>query len=730
MTQGNRGATDAGVGNALLTTKIRLAMKAVKRCFWVMLFVFTVWMGCWFYFYTTTTDLSVIRLHIWSWLLEPYSLHRWFLDAADHTPLLVTAEDEYGNVYPMLNKIQALWLVDYEYPVWENLIFQLKAALAFSILSYFLTWYGLSRYGRRSQQKQRIRGAKSVCDAQELNRLVWKRGNVSSYTFAKVCLPAQGLMDGLLVQGAQGSGKSLVIHDLMQQVFRNKDRKCIIYDTSGEYYRAYFRPGKDFFFSPAYEGSVPWSIFSELRYQYDADTLASAFLPHKGGVHTGANAFFEDAARALFSVILLRLKERGIQNTRDISKAILEFTDDEMEELIKHSVASSAIAGDSKGQRQGVISSISIYLNGIAAVQPGNWSLSDFLDRDDDARLFILSPPDKQKMFSPLFRLMLTIAFDKIASKGELIRDDKYWFFLDELHTIGDIRLDEAVATLRKHGVCILAGLQADSQLVSSIGSERAETLMNCVNTFLCLRNNEANTLERAAKRFNKMEVNLVTGNQALAVTEARDGAGLSSSLHEDWVVMPGEISALDKCEGFLKIQDFPVTRVNYNDWRFGHWFWRQFGLKPHASRFDPIQKLPPISAACEVEQKPAETLERVQESIKGEKQSASAANDDSVAADKVASNAHSGHTRRDAASVANDEDKASQTDSTAVGFIPPASATPDAEEVTDVPERSDPSPEHPRLPDALTPGMPKLPIGNKSLGLLNRQDGMWGREP
>lgn len=172
------------------------------------------------------------------------------------------------------------------------------------------------------------------------------------------------------------------------------------------------------------------------------------FYQPKAGVVHGSNAFFEDAARALFRVMLARLAGYGAINTSDMAKAIFEMPDDEMDRLIEKSVASSAVGGDSKGQRQGVISSIAIYLGGIQAVQPGCWSVRDFLEADDDARFFILGTDDTKAMFTPLYRLLLTASFAMIAAKQEIVHEDKYWFFLDAVLTLGDIKLDEGVPLL------------------------------------------------------------------------------------------------------------------------------------------------------------------------------------------------------------------------------------------------------------------------------------------
>ena len=69
-----------------------------------------------------------------------------------------------------------------------------------------------------------------------------------------------------------------------------RSRKCISYDQSNEYFKAHLRTDKDVSFNHSLEGSVPWSIFSELNYTYDVDTLARAFLPLVSGAGLGSSS--------------------------------------------------------------------------------------------------------------------------------------------------------------------------------------------------------------------------------------------------------------------------------------------------------------------------------------------------------------------------------------------------------------------------------------------------------
>lgn len=586
----NVAGSDAGIGRAVFTTRLQLSLQAFRMCFWFgmlpgLLLPLCIWLTA-----VSAQDWDVVKLSVVAQMTGSSSYSEWKIRDAQGVRRTVLAVTRDGRSYASLTPAQVRQALQSRWGAVRRFQQVLQLGLAAGTLGFALAWVWIRRIGSRSQESQRLRGAESLIEGDALSKLVVAGEPQGSalYRLVDVALPRIAPMAGILVQGAQGTGKSLAIHDLMQQVFARR-KKCIIYDQSGEFYRAYFRPGKDVFFNPALSGSVPWSIFSEMQYVYDADTLAQAFLPPKDGVTHGPNAFFEDAARALFSVILLRLAEHGAQNTSDIAKAFFEMPDDEMQSLIEKSVASSAVGGDSKAQRQGVISSIAIYLNGIAAVEQGSWSTRDFLEREDDARLFVLGTADTRAMFAPLFRLMLAVCFAVIESTQELVHGDRYWFFLDESHTLGDIKLDEKLATLRKFGVAVVSGIQSESQYFSSMGTERGETVMNCFNTVLMLRMNEPNMMERAAKRLGKQDMELVSQNQALAVTEWRDAAGMTRTQQERWLVMPSDIGSLGVCEGFLKLAgNYPAARVCYQGWIQDSWLRRG-----RAHTFRPVREAP-----------------------------------------------------------------------------------------------------------------------------------------
>jgi hypothetical protein len=589
-----RGMSNAGVGNAIFFTRFKLTAKAIENCLTCAVFAFALPYLVW-YWLAAPRDIDVVRFHFLSDFVDPNTTRRWYISDERGERRILTLVMPNGKTYQWLKPAVAKKAVEPLHGALDafNLIVQISLFMA--ALGFAIPWTLSNWYGNRSQQDKRVRGAKDIVSATRLSKLVRAKG-AGPYKFADVVIPRNAPMRGLLAQGAQGGGKSIAIQDLLLQVL-TLGRKCIIYDQSGEYFRAHFRPGKDVFFNPACLGSVPWSIFSELKYSYDADTLAHAFLPKKSGVTSGAGAFFEDAARALFSVLLRKLAEAGAQNTCDLATAFLTLPEADMERLISGTIAASSVGGDSKAQRQGVISSIAIYLNGISTVQPGTWSIRDFIDGPEDSCLYILGSKDTRAMYAPLFRLLLTIAFEAIAAKEDHVHDDKYWFFLDEVHTLGDIKLDEQLATLRKYGVCVVSGVQSDSQFNESMGQDRGAVVMNCFNTVLMLAAHEENMQKRMSARLGMVDVDVVSRNQALAVTESRDGAGLTRMDKEKPLVMPAHFGELDACHGYLKLAgSYPAAEVDYSGWLRGS------GNRPRrVDLWKPVNELPSKNPQFEI---------------------------------------------------------------------------------------------------------------------------------
>ena len=572
------GPTDQGIGAAVITTQIGLTVKAFKFAF-ILALLSILLLPVLYLYICSYQDLDLIKINVIAHFARAEQLRPWFVRDAMGVAQQIGGISASGEVLDIMfpdEVLQAVALHNFAYNVLKTIL------LSSPFVGLGVGWlvlYSLGSVGRNAKKEKHLGGAMDLVSNSRLSQLVADKDYLSKIPFltkirasnnpfyqcAGVNIPTD--MVALLALGTPGSGKSVLIKDLMKQVFL-KNRKAVIYDHAGEFYKTYFRQGKDILFSPGLIGSVCWSVFADMKYTFDADSISHSFLPEKPTVGGGDGGFFEKAARVLFSTILERLAILGATNTSDIAKAFLEMTEEEMNRILEKSIASSAVGGDSKGQRQGVISSVAIFLKGLQAIGEGNWAINDWLESDGDARIFIVNTADTKDMFVPVYRMFINMIFKCIDAKAVESHKDKYWFFFDEIHQLGDIKIDSQLETTRKWGCRIVGGIQAKSQMDSNLGRDRAYTVMNCFNSLVILNTSDPTMAKDAAERIGRKEVRTTSQSQALAVEDWRDGAGLNTQEKEKLVVLTGHIIDLPSMMGFIKYKGFPATKIDFSDWK------------------------------------------------------------------------------------------------------------------------------------------------------------------
>jgi len=442
----------------------------------------------------------------------------------------------------------------------------------FMVLMSVLMWLGGSVFafrlfylvGKEETTNRRIDGAHNLVSGKALSKLVSESAAGScGWTLAGVMLPAFTMLGGIVICGAQRTGKSLVIHDLINQA-KSKNVRLFVNDPAGEFWKAHGRPEDgDVFVNPTLLGGVVWSIFKEMIYTYDADYLAEAMLP-RSDAKGGGSEFFENGARNAFGVFLTSLAEKGAINTNELPKAFYESTEEEMAEIVKNTSAARSLSGDAKGMRDGVLASVEIHLSGLAAMADGSWTISDFLKQPKGNLYFI---GDEAK-FRALYRLMIVTACEVIKKMGVESGEVKYLFILDEAAKLGDIRADRQLAENAKWGLSMVLALQTEVQMVIETSEERADALFGVVGTTLQLRTSEPKAMERASKKFLSQSVRMVAQSQTLAVAEQKDSLGLNKTEQDRPLIIPSNFGMLKKLTGYLQvIEGFPAAKIDYRHW-------------------------------------------------------------------------------------------------------------------------------------------------------------------
>ena len=143
---------------------------------------------------------------------------------------------------------------------------------------------------------------------------------LASCRIAGVPYPARAETQHTIVSGTTGSGKTVLISELVAQI-RARGERCVIYDKMGSYTRSFFDLDRDVLLNPLDARSPRWSPFFEARNPRDFDTMAAALIPQQKDT---VDPFWVTAARQLFANGAAVLRERGVTENRVLVDHLLK----------------------------------------------------------------------------------------------------------------------------------------------------------------------------------------------------------------------------------------------------------------------------------------------------------------------------------------------------------------------------------------------------------------------
>ena len=214
----NAAASNAGIGRAVFATRLNLSIQAAVMSFWLgavpcFFLPYILWFNG-----ASDRELDVVRVAAVARYSDPEVRSKWEIRDSNGSYKTIEAVTDDGQRVRALKPAQVRQALKKEWGAVDEFYWFFILSLILPIFGYLAVWLILQKIGERNMEDKRIRGAHEVVDQVELDRLV-RANDGGAYKLAEVTLPASAPMTGILMQGAQGSGKSLVIHDLMQQVF-------------------------------------------------------------------------------------------------------------------------------------------------------------------------------------------------------------------------------------------------------------------------------------------------------------------------------------------------------------------------------------------------------------------------------------------------------------------------------------------------------------------------------
>ena len=352
----------------------------------------------------------------------------------------------------------------------------LGAEAGLGVIALFLAWFWYC--GVQLSRRRRIRGAELVT-AGELRRRV-RRANATAplrrrardalpgagrpapYSIAGVPYPERTETQHTIVSGTTGSGKTVLISDLVAQI-RAKGERCVIYDKMGSYTAAFLDPARDVLMNPLDARAPRWSPFLEARTPRDFDMMAAALIPQQKDT---VDPFWVTAARQLFSNGAGVFWNRGVTENSVLVDHLLKTDLTALTEAMEGTVAQSIVDPENPKTALSVRAMLTANLSALEFLPDTGkpFSIREWIsDEDKDGFLFLTSRGDQHASLRGLISTWLEIAVNAMLS---LAQDDgrHIWVILDELPTLHQVpSLQPGLAESRKFGGCFVLGVQVAS---------------------------------------------------------------------------------------------------------------------------------------------------------------------------------------------------------------------------------------------------------------------------
>lgn len=383
--------------------------------------------------------------------------------------------------------------------------------------------------------------------------------NLRSY---KLSVPREEENEGLLLLGDPGTGKSQIMHQLLETIVgRERFEAVVVYDPAGEFVEQHFNPQTDIILNPLDARSCYWSPVQEIENVRDEISaperhfIAESFFPDHP--HTNPTAqFFVKAARSIFARMLIfsPAPDRLVEMVTE--ESLIDF-------CVAGTEHAHLIDKAAKAQRAGVLATLSEVgaslklLPTIDESQGGVFTFREWAQHRN-RRIFITSTQSTRAAMRRLHAAWFNIMLGKLLGASPRTSQRRScWVIIDEVHSLKRLpALETALVEARKYNVKMVLGTQNKAQFEEHY-DRAAATMLSSSHTKILMRCNEPQSARWVSEMIGEQEIERPRVSTTASVQSyGRDSLNYAPDLERSFAISKEQIMGLPNLNGYWKYGD------------------------------------------------------------------------------------------------------------------------------------------------------------------------------
>jgi len=385
-----------------------------------------------------------------------------------------------------------------------------------------------------------------------------KRGK-DQLSFFGIPIPRDVENTHFFVGGSTGAGKSQLIADYIESLQARGDRMVCV-DPDGGFMRSFFKPG-DVIMNPFDRRGHGWSIFNEIRVEFDCEQFAISMIPRSPSTEAEQ---WNSMARTIVSETLHILVKSNELSTERMVYWLTMASNDDLKKLLSSTPAAGCFHG-AEDTLASIRTVLTQYVTPHKYLPPGEFSFRDYLEQGT-GNIWVTWREDQLQALKPLISCWTDVICASVLSMPE-DPGRRLHLVCDELDSLEKLNYIKDVATKgRKKGFRMVVGVQSLAQLNDVYGRDDALTLRNSFRSiaFFGISPSDTYTTEEFSKALGEHTVIRKTHSASLGGSGKGSARGTSASrVDTERLVSPAEIPLLPNLTGYLKFSGkYPISRV------------------------------------------------------------------------------------------------------------------------------------------------------------------------